>query len=97
MRGLPSETGGEKIKNMEELIREHAKMRDMDLSIYAPPPPQNSPTIDKPVPKLRILDEIERIEMHVEDTEPITKKTVRFGFEPEQDLTTTNEISSISQ
>jgi hypothetical protein len=96
MRGLPSETGGEKIKNMEELIREHAKMRDMDLSIYSPPPPpQNSPTIDKPVPKLRILDEIERIEMHVEETELIAKKTVRF--EPEQDSTPTNEISSISQ
>ena len=121
-RGLPSETGGEKIKNMDELIREHAKMRDMDLSIYSPPPPQNSPILDKPVPKLRILDEIERIEidetpdglcvakrpvgfrrnaevpteeerrsLHVEETDPIAKKSVRF--EPVQ----TDEISSISQ
>ena len=90
-RGLPSETGGEKIKNMDELIREHAKMRDMDLSIYSPPPPQNSQIIDKPVPKLRILDEIERIEMHVDEHDPIAKKSVRF--EPVQK----DEISSISQ
>jgi len=38
MRELPSETGDEKIKNMEELLREHAKMRDMDLTIYTPTP-----------------------------------------------------------
>jgi len=96
MRGLPSETGGEKIKNMDELIREHAKMRDMDLSIYAPPPPQKSPILDKPVPKLRILDEIERIEMQVEEhAEQPTKKSVRF--EPDHNSTQSDEISSISQ
>jgi len=100
-RGLPSETGGEKIKNMDELIKEHAKMRDMDLSIYAPPPSQNSPLsrianeslpLDKRVTKLRILDEIERIEMHVEETELPSKKSVRFENESFSD-----EISSISQ
>lgn len=96
MRGLPSETGGEKIKNMDELIREHAKMRDMDLSIYSPPPPQNSPILDKQVPKLRILDEIERIEMHVEEhAEQPTKKSVRF--ENEDSSVSQNDISSISQ
>jgi hypothetical protein len=79
MRGLPSETGGEKIKNMDELIREHAKMRDMDLSIYSPPPPQKSPILDKPVPKLRILDEIERIEIdETPDGLCVAKRPVGF-------------------
>ena len=68
-RGLPSETGGEKIKNMDELIREHAKMRDMDLSIYSPPtpnPPTSYPSPKQPtdvqVTRLKILDEIERLD-----------------------------------
>ena len=94
MRGLPSETGGEKIKNMDELVKEHAKMRDMDLSIYSPPSPSN--TVSQPVnqvTKLKILDEIERIEMNID--EHSTKKSVRF--ETENDSVSHNEISSISQ
>ena len=78
-RALPSKTGDEKIKNMEELVKEHAKMRDMDLSIYS----QQTPTTQ--IPKLKIMDELENIEMHVEDA--VAKKTVRF----------TNENSSASQ
>lgn len=90
MRGLPSETGENKITNMDELIRDHAKMRDMDLSIYAPS--QNIPI--NQVPKLKILDEIERIEMHFEEPEPTTK-LVRF--ENDHDTGYHNEISSIYQ
>jgi hypothetical protein len=93
MRGLPSETGGEKIKNMDELLREHAKMRDMDLSIYSPPSTsKNMIQPENQIPKLKILDEIERIEMNVDETDPIIKKTVRF--EMENYSTTSNEISS---
>jgi hypothetical protein len=49
VRELPSTTSDEKIKNMEELLKEHEKMRDMDLTIYMPA---------KPVTKLNIMDEI---------------------------------------
>ena len=94
MRGLPSETGGEKIKNMDELVREHAKMRDMDLSIYSPPSTSKNITqTENQIPKLKILDEIERIEMNVDEhTDIYTKKSVRF--ETENDSTSQNEISS---
>jgi hypothetical protein len=57
MRGLTSESGDEKIKNMDELLQQHAKMRDMDLSIYSPPP--NTPN----TPKLKIMDELERLDI----------------------------------
>ena len=54
MRGLTSESGDEKIKNMDELLQQHEKMRDMDLSIYSPPPN---------TPKLKIMDELERLDI----------------------------------
>ena len=109
-RGLPSETSGDKIKNMDELIREHTKMRDMDLSVYSPQRAKQVLKLDdlhtitnrenvahERRIKLKILDEIERIEMHIDEHADIlsTKKTVRF--ETEQDSTYQNEISSISQ
>lgn len=77
MQALPAESGGEKIKNMEELVKEHARMRDMDLSIHA----SSQPTA---APKLRIMDEIDNMEMTIEEP----KRIVRFS---------SNEISSNSQ
>ena len=63
MRGLPSEPIGEKIHNMEELLKEHARMREMDVKLI--PIPQTMNGSSQPVnghnlstPKLKILDEI---------------------------------------
>lgn len=75
MKTLPAQSGGEKIKNMEELVKEQARLRDMDLSIHAA------------APKLRIMDEIDNMEMIIEEP----KRTVQFANE------TANDISSNSQ
>ena len=53
IRSLPIEPVGEKIKNMDELLKEQARLRDMDLGI-----PQTQNQQQPPVAKLRILDEI---------------------------------------
>ena len=101
MRELPSETGDEKIKNMEELLREHAKMRDMDLTIYTPAPtvpPKREDSI-KSVIKLKILDEIENVHDEIENVNFDTKM-VRFDLQ-EREFTDSrgdlNEYSSASQ
>lgn len=77
MKALPTQSGGEKIKNMEELVKEQARLRDMDLSIH-PSPPTQQPTS---APKLRIMDEIDNMEMTIEEP----NRMVRFSD---------NEISS---
>lgn len=77
MKSLPTQSGGEKIKNMEELVKEQARLRDMDLSIHASHPPRQRTS----APKLRIMDEIDNMEMTIEEPTRI----VRFS---------TNEISS---
>jgi hypothetical protein len=76
MKALPTQSGGEKIKNMEELVKEQARLRDMDLSIH---PSQNQPAAA--TPRLRIMDEIDNMEMIIDDP----KRIVRFSD---------NEISS---
>jgi len=91
-RSLPSESGGEKIKNMDDLLKEHARIRDMDLEIYAAPPQKQKPHQIQMSPRLKIMDEIERIEMQIDndaDTNTVynNNKSVRFS----------NEISSNSQ
>ena len=97
MRELPSETGDEKIKNKEELLREHAKMRDMDLTIYTPaptvPPKREEPV--KSVIKLKILDEIENVHDEIENVHFDTK-TVRFDLQ-DREVLNENEYSSASQ
>ena len=57
--GLPSESAAnQKIKNMDELLVEQAKLREMDLAVFSPKvPPPNDPV------KLKIFDEIEKMEM----------------------------------
>ena len=46
VRVLPSESSGEKIQNMEELLKEHARMREMDIEIISSSrsPPSQSPS-----------------------------------------------------
>ena len=90
VRELPSESTDAKIKNMEELLKEQARLREMDLSIHSSPPPQKPDA----APRLRIMDEIDNMEMIIEEP----RRSVRFLSIPA--LTTndnTDEISSISQ
>ena len=97
MRELPSETGDEKIKNMEELLREHAKMRDMDLTIYTPAP-TIAPKCEEPVKsviKLKILDVIENVSDVIENVH-FDSKTVRFDLQ-DREVLNENEYSSASQ
>jgi hypothetical protein len=105
MRELPSETGDEKIKNMEELLREHAKMRDMDLTIYTPAPmtasvPNKRDEPVKSVIKLKILDEIQNVHDTIENVhdaiDTIDAKTVRFDLQ-DQEFVNEPEYSSASQ
>jgi len=65
MRELPSESVNEKITNMEELIQEHKRMREMELEKYLGP--STAKVLQNPnmPPKLKIMDEIERIEMEI--------------------------------
>jgi hypothetical protein len=74
-RGLPIESAGDnKITNMEELVREHAKIRDMDMNPFTQPPTKNNTHPTSPQ-KLKIMDEI--IEINIPDE--IVKKTVQWS------------------
>lgn len=52
IRELPVETVDEKLKNIEELVKEHAKLRELDLSSYS------SPTSQQSSKKIKIMGEI---------------------------------------
>jgi len=54
---LPTESADTKIKNMDELLREHAKFRDIELQQFLPqkPPAQRQQPV---TPKLKIMGEI---------------------------------------
>jgi len=92
LRELPTETADSKIKNMDELLREHAKMREIELLNYLPQKnakPQSN--------KIRILDELGNIEMHINGENK--KKTVRWlsdatGSDANQSEATGNEMDS---
>lgn len=92
LRELPTETADSKIKNMDELLREHAKMREIELLNYLPQKnakPQSN--------KIRILDELGNIEMHINGENK--KKTVRWlseatGSEATGSEATGNEMDS---
>jgi hypothetical protein len=79
MRGLPSEPIGDKIQNMEELLKEQTRIREMD---FKPFPEPQSIAYNLSPRKLKILDEIntfpdvERIEIDMHDA---TKKIVRWS------------------
>ena len=85
-RGLPSESGGDKITNMEELVREHAKLRNIDMNPFKEPPPNkniiNTNIATTSTPKLKIMDEIERIEINIPEEENYhVKKSVQWAEE----------------
>jgi hypothetical protein len=58
---FPIETADPKIKNMDELVREHAKFRDIELQQYLPkrPPAQRQ---QPATPKLKIMGEIAKVD-----------------------------------
>ena len=76
---LPQETADTKIRNMDELIMEQTRMRDMDLAVFSPPQPIKStygnsmtptPVIAPPPsqqsssqPKLKIMNIIEQVDL----------------------------------
>jgi hypothetical protein len=70
---LPSESADTKIKNMDELVREHAKFRDIELQQYLPQKPAVS---RQPVtPKLKIMGEIAKMDEICEISSPEQKET----------------------
>lgn len=60
----------EKIKNMDELLAEHAKRRTMEYAEFMPPPPKNNGNATPSglhssgsASRLKILDDIDRVEI----------------------------------
>jgi len=71
---LPSLSGDEKITNMEELVKQHLMLRDMDLAIYSkdddqqpPSPPVNNTNKHVVSTKLKIMEEIENADIEIRD------------------------------
>jgi hypothetical protein len=71
---LPSLSGDEKITNMEELVKQHLMLRDMDLAIYSkdddqqpPSPPVNNTNAHVVSTKLKIMEEIENADIEIRD------------------------------
>lgn len=63
---FPTFSGEEKITNMEELVQQHLKMRDVDLTMHSNEPPANAPPVfATKSPKLKILDSIETIDLEI--------------------------------
>ena len=76
IKELPSESTDSKITNMEELVKEHVKRREMDLSVYSPKTAQP----EKNVNRVRILNELDTIEMSIEEyVEEGKKKSVHWS------------------
>lgn len=65
IKELPQASADEKIKNIEELVKEHARMRDLDLAIHqsasSPKQPQNNQMLSST--KIKIMDEIDNIDI----------------------------------
>lgn len=61
MQELPTEFANEKIQNMEELVKEHERIRNMDLAIYSASdttPSSSRPNQIAESGKIKIMDEI---------------------------------------
>lgn len=86
-RELPTESVDSKITNMEELVKEHAKKRDMDLSIYSPKTPPSNTDHTKPT-RLRILGELDNTAISIEEYKELDdkKKSVHWSVEPNQEI-----------
>jgi len=72
---LPSESIDAKITNIEELVKEHTRMRDMDLTIYEKPQTTSQPSTTK----LKIMNELERVEMDIVSFDQQHNKSVHWS------------------
>ena len=72
---LPSESIDAKITNIEELVKEHTRMRDMDLTIYSKP----QTTSQQSTTKLKIMNELERMEIDIVSFEQQHNKSVHWS------------------
>jgi hypothetical protein len=59
---IPIETADPKIKNMDELVREHARFRDIELKQYLPQKPPAQRQQQPATPKLKIMGEIAKVD-----------------------------------
>ena len=103
--GLPSESAAnQKIKNMDELLAEQAKLREMDLAAFSLKPLAERPVAERPgplntppnpltqqstfPPRLKIFDEIERIDeiISLEIDELSQPKSVSWSQEIEEGI-----------
>lgn len=75
MSELPTNSIDEKITNIEELVKEHARMRDMDLTIYAKP----SSSSQQANQKLKIMNDLERVEMEIVSYDSPSSKSVHWS------------------
>jgi hypothetical protein len=74
IKELPQESADEKIKNIEELVKEHARMRDLDLAIHSASSPNQEQQNNIPSGRIRIIDEPVNIEICQIDESPIKKQ-----------------------
>lgn len=68
----------EKIKNMDELLAEQVKRRTMDYAELMPPAPSNGPSVNTGSIRLKIMEDIDRVEMNSHSSK------VRFSEQIEQ-------------
>jgi hypothetical protein len=81
IKELPRASADEKIKNIDELVKEHTRMRDLDLVTHSAKPSKNEFTNeDKSSPaKIKITDEEINIEIYpVDDDGVVNTKKVRW-------------------
>ena len=81
---LPSlSSGDEKITNMEELVKQHLMLRDMDLAIYSkddqqPPSPQMNSNAATST-KLKIMEEIGNADIEIRDFTETAPRSVHWA------------------
>lgn len=74
----------EKIKNMDELLAEQVKRRTMDYAELMPPAPSNGPSVNTGSIRLKIMEDIDRLEMNPSHPLQSASPKVRFSEQMEQ-------------
>ena len=63
IKELPKESSDEKIMNIEELVKRHTQMREMDLAIHSSSPKPLKSQNGVSVERIKIMDEIHGVEI----------------------------------
>jgi hypothetical protein len=74
----------EKIKNMDELLAEQVKRRTIDYAELMPPAPSNGPSTNTGSIRLKIMEDIDRLEMTNSHPLQSVSPKVRFSEQIEQ-------------